>query len=97
MSGNTPYNNLGDRCFWRTAVAQNESSIFDKIWIPKFQITKNTKIATAGSCFAQHIGVWLHENGFNWVPPHNENNDTQSKLTFDTAQKERFSLNVGNI
>lgn len=37
------------------------------LWDPKFRINPTHKIATYGSCFAQHIGRALRGNGFQWV------------------------------
>jgi hypothetical protein len=62
-----PYNNLDAKFFWAPAVAQKNMFDISDLWLPKFEITKNTKIATYGSCFAQHIGKALKENGFNWI------------------------------
>lgn len=62
-----PYSTLPDRAFWKKTVA--EKSIFDisNLWSPKFKITKDSRVVTFGSCFAQHIGNALDSRGFNWV------------------------------
>jgi hypothetical protein len=37
-----------------------------ELWEPKFNIKPHEKVATFGSCFAQHIGKALNKHGFNW-------------------------------
>lgn len=63
----TPYSSLPGRAFWRTAVA--DRSMFDirELWQPRHRITRAMGIATYGSCFAQHIGRALRQNGFRWL------------------------------
>jgi hypothetical protein len=38
-----------------------------ELWTPKWPINRRTPIATAGSCFAQHISKALIIRGFNWI------------------------------
>ncbi len=61
-----PYQTLGDRAFWATAVGQRSLFDISGLWEPKFRIDRATKVATFGSCFAQHIGRALRARGFNW-------------------------------
>jgi len=59
-----PYKSLPDSHYWRQSVSSIEcSELFDN-WQPKFTISTTDKVITAGSCFAQHIGAWLKNNGF---------------------------------
>ena len=60
-----PYLSAGPKSFWRTGVFDNISQINYEIYSKKFEINKQDKIATAGSCFAQHIGGRLRGNKFN--------------------------------
>jgi len=62
-----PYTNLPDSAFWKTAVASHESMDIDLSWKPAFPVTRQSKILTVGSCFAQHISTSLKKNGFNWL------------------------------
>ncbi len=62
---NNPYDNLPPSAFWRTGVAQENPADIKDIYKKKFNISKKTKIATAGSCFAQHISRHLKKNSFN--------------------------------
>lgn len=53
-----PYRSLPERAFWKHCrMSQNFAS--DQIYTPKFQITPDQPITTAGSCFAQNIGRYL--------------------------------------
>jgi hypothetical protein len=60
----SPYENLPDRAFWRTGVGNRAPMDPGDLYRPKFAILRTTKIATAGSCFAQHVGRALKESGF---------------------------------
>lgn len=62
MTGH-PYLDLPPRAFWKSAVAKADRSRFDGIAKPRFPITHTTRIATAGSCFAQHIARALRGAG----------------------------------
>ncbi|MGB0505162.1 MAG: GSCFA domain-containing protein [Pikeienuella sp.] len=59
-----PYEGLADTAFWRTAVAEQPPLYTDELYSPRFRVPKAAKIFTAGSCFAQHVGRALRENGF---------------------------------
>jgi len=61
-----PYSNLPDHCFWHQAVAAVPPAQFDPIVNPKFQMAPQDRIATAGSCFAQHIARTLIQAEFNY-------------------------------
>lgn len=61
-----PYHGLPDHQFWRRSVAATETHRFDPVVAPKFRIEPDAKVATAGSCFAQHISRRLGEIGFNY-------------------------------
>jgi len=60
---NSPYENLPGRSFWRTAVSEKTPDTVDALWSRKFTIDAETKVATAGSCFAQHIARFLRQRG----------------------------------
>jgi hypothetical protein len=50
---------------WRQAVAQPAPAAINPAPKLKFRIGRNDKIATAGSCFAQHIAAALRRHSFN--------------------------------
>ena len=63
--GNNPYSDLPKSAFWKTGVAHENPYSIEDIYKKKFDISTNAKIATAGSCFAQHISRHLKKNGYN--------------------------------
>lgn len=62
-----PYRGLPDHAFWRRAVADIAPSEVDPIIDAPFVLTTDMRIATAGSCFAQHIARHLRQSGFNFL------------------------------
>ena len=64
-SGN-PYKALPDVQFWRRAVGNVEPSQVDPVSGAKFALNEQTRLATAGSCFAQNIARTLARSGFNF-------------------------------
>jgi hypothetical protein len=61
-----PYQNLPDYCFWRRSIGNISASEVDPVVRAKFKIDREQRVATAGSCFAQHIARHLPRNGFNY-------------------------------
>jgi len=61
---NHPYRSLPDKAFWRRAVAELPSGEVDPVGTFDLRIDETTKIATAGSCFAQHIARHLSKSGY---------------------------------
>ena len=58
-----PYRTRPDDAFWKRAVAGVAPSSVDPVSTPPFQISIEDKVATAGSCFAQHIARYLKKAG----------------------------------
>ncbi|WP_036290615.1 GSCFA domain-containing protein [Methylosinus sp. PW1] len=54
-----PYATKGPSQFWRTAVADLAPEDVSPIPHKKFQIGEEDRIATAGSCFAQHVSRYI--------------------------------------
>jgi hypothetical protein len=92
----TPYSAQPEHAFWRRAVSEVAPREVDPV--VKFPITidRSTRVATAGSCFAQHIARRLRAHGFNYYvtePPH-------PFLSPDLAERYNygtFSARYGNI
>jgi len=61
-----PYRNLPDYSFWSRSVAGPAKGMVDPVVRAGFQISETDRVATAGSCFAQHIARHLKANGFNF-------------------------------
>lgn len=61
-----PYKALPEKAFWRRSVAGKPAGEVDPVGAFSLQIDQHTKVATAGSCFAQHIARHLRSTGFNY-------------------------------
>ena len=60
-----PYRHLHDAAYWRRAVATPGANVDPVTRFP--QLTRQDRIATAGSCFAQHIARHLAASGFSYL------------------------------
>lgn len=60
----SPYQSLPKKSFWKTAVADVHPMDLDNLYLKKFEILPEYKIATAGSCFAQHVAAHLRTSGY---------------------------------
>lgn len=91
-----PYRELDSKSFWRTAVANNHMFDINGLWNPKFNITADHKVATFGSCFAQHIGRALKKRGYKWFctepAPYGLSPGNAQRFNYDL-----FSCRTGNI
>ncbi|MCW2308481.1 GSCFA domain-containing protein [Rhodobium gokarnense] len=61
-----PYTGKPDRAFWKRAVSSRHYSQLSDLAEP-IDGFLDARIATAGSCFAQHIGRYLRNNGLNYM------------------------------
>lgn len=91
-----PYKTQTPKAFWKAAVGSRHYSDLSDIWKP-LAMRKSDRIATAGSCFAQHIGNNLAARGAAFM-------DMESAPpVFDNAAEARkwgygvFSCRYGNI
>jgi hypothetical protein len=91
----SPYSNLPARAFWRPAVADRHIADFADVAIgPYFRA--DDRIATAGSCFAQHIGRHLKKRGVDYL----DLEPAPSGLAPEEARRHGFgifSCRYGNI
>ncbi len=60
-----PYSNLDNSQFWHRAVTEPAPGHIDPVVRCK-SIRKDAKVATIGSCFAQHMGINIAKAGFNY-------------------------------
>jgi GSCFA family len=91
-----PYKALAERAFWRPAVAQRGPFGMTTLWEPKFDITKQDRVVTYGSCFAQHIGGALKARGYCW----HDAEPSPPPLTDENRRRFNygvFSSRTGNI
>jgi hypothetical protein len=61
-----PYTSLPDKAFWRRAVASPRPDKVDPVGNFAVKLGVDTKVATAGSCFAQHIARHLKKSGYHY-------------------------------
>jgi len=91
-----PYESLPAQAYWRTGVADVTPFTLENFYKKRFSIEKTDKIATAGSCFAQHVARHMKKRGFKIVdvePP-------LPSMSVPLAQKYGFSTysaRYGNI
>lgn len=62
-----PYVDLPAAQSWRRSVAGVDRHAFDPVLAPRFRIGAQAPVATAGSCFAQHISRKLQSLGYNYL------------------------------
>jgi hypothetical protein len=90
-----PYAGLPDRAFWKQAVAQVPVQHMDPVGQVPFRISRSDRVATAGSCFAQHISKRIRSAGFQFLvteqPPEGEPGDGGARGFYD------FSARYGNL
>src|ERR1043165_5342115 len=92
----SPYENLDPSKFWRTGVGEAHPLTATGLYKRKFALSPDDRIATAGSCFAQHISNYLRTNGFSVMdkePPPPILDDT-TKKAFGYSL---YSARYGNI
>jgi hypothetical protein len=61
-----PYKNLPAENYWKRSVAEPSFDHVDPVVRGKFRISPSDRVATAGSCFAQHIARHLKSSGFSY-------------------------------
>ncbi len=91
-----PYESLPTRAFWRTAVADEDRSVFPHLYEPRLTLLPTTGVATAGSCFAQHIGRRLRLSGCH-VLDAEPAPDTMNEAVAQAFGYSLFSGRTGNI
>lgn len=94
--GRNPYTGLPKGAFWKTGVCQEDPYDIEGIYRKKFDISVDERIATAGSCFAQHISRYLRKSGYNVLdaepPPPGLPRELHQKFGFSM-----YSARYGNI
>ena len=62
-----PYQDLENAQFWNRSVAGTETHLYNPVFGTKFEISPTENVATAGSCFAQHIANGLRNWGCRYL------------------------------
>ncbi|KZK97254.1 GSCFA family protein [Pseudovibrio sp. Ad5] len=91
-----PYQAKPPSAFWKSGVVSQNPYRIDAIYKKKFDISGKTRIAAAGSCFAQHISRHLKKHGYSVLdvekaPPGLPEN-SHKRFGFST-----YSARYGNI
>lgn len=91
-----PYRGKPVRSFWRSAVTERHIADFEALWDP-IPLLRSERVATAGSCFAQHIGRNLRLRGANYMdcepaPPVFQDENEARRFGYGV-----FSCRYGNI
>lgn len=89
------YSDLPDTSYWRRSVSRVDRHLLDPVVASKFRITRGQAVATAGSCFAQHIARKLRAMDFNYlVAEKGDGLDPETALRHGYGV---FSARFGNI
>ena len=91
-----PYDGAPPHRLWRRAMANRTAPDIDPVHAFPFRLTREHRVVTAGSCFAQHIARHLRARGFNYLvtapaPP------TLTQAVAETYQYGLYSARWGNI
>jgi hypothetical protein len=91
-----PYQNSSKESFWSSAVARSTTLVPELIYNRKWPISRDERIATAGSCFAQHIGRHMRARKFDVMDmepsPRHLPVDQQARFGYSI-----YSARFGNI
>lgn len=91
-----PYKSLPATAYWRRAVGGVAPAEIDPVVAPRFRIGPADRMATAGSCFAQHIARYMMQSGYHYYVPEAGHplldQDTRQLFNYGT-----FSARYGNI
>lgn len=91
-----PYQDLPGRAFWAPAVGRRDALEINELWVTKWPVIPRMKIATFGSCFAQHFGRALAKRGYQWFDaepaPKCISDETAKRFNYGV-----FSARTGNI
>lgn len=90
-----PYKSVAKQGYWRHAISRVEHVDIDPVISHKFLIKDVDAVATAGSCFAQHIAKTLSKEGYNYfIAEKIEGLSTEENLLRNFGV---FSARFGNI
>lgn len=92
----TPYGKLPHYHWWRRSVVGKHWAEVDPVISAPFQLNRKQKIATAGSCFAQHIAQHLRAQGFGYFVSESVDDIVPSELARRFGYGV-FSARYGNI
>jgi len=91
-----PYKDKIDTSFWSRSVANDSPKDMEPVVDDVHLIGKSTKVATAGSCFAQHIARTLTQNGLNYYVTEDAPEELRAEEVIQCGYR-LFSARYGNI
>ena len=92
----SPYKGLPPERYWKSGVSEQAPTETKGLYKKRYEILPTDRIATAGSCFAQHIARQMRKRGFNVL-------DTEpAPATMSDAEAQNFgyrlySARYGNL
>ena len=92
---NSPYAGLPDYQFWRRAIERTPMMDVNPIVKVRFKLNHESKVATAGSCFAQHISRTLEKQGLSYYVAEHGNHLSKEEAT--RRHYGVFSARYGNL
>lgn len=90
-----PYKELNDHCFWPKAMSTPAPGQIDPVTRSKI-IAPQDRVATMGSCFAQHLAKHISKSGLNYFVAEEAPNDMSEQMATDKNYGV-FSARYGNI
>jgi len=91
-----PYKDLPQQQYWRSGVVDVGLGGFDPLIAPKFRLSRQDRVVTMGSCFAQHLARYIKIKGLNYVIAE-PLRPSDEALGVTVALAEQFSARYGNI
>ena len=91
-----PYLNQGKKSFWKTAIEEVSPLSLIDLYKKKWEIDIQTKISTAGSCFAQHINKYFKYYQLNAIDKEPPPNSLPKKYHSQYGYS-MYSARYGNI
>ena len=96
MTAHHPYEDVADHQLWYRAVTWAPPGALDPVVRPRFEISHADRIATMGSCFAQHLSRHLVRAGLHYFVPE----QAPAGMPADVARARQygaFSARYGNV
>ena len=89
-----PYLGLPDRAFWKQSISSVSPEEVDPTGDTCFIVGPSDRVATAGSCFAQHISKRIRDAGFHFLVTEER---SENRTENSAVQNFDFSARYGNI
>ena len=94
--GDHPYRGLPSKQFWNATVRDAPAGDIDPVGEFELELSPNTRVATSGSCFAQHIARHLSATGLNYYVAEEAHPLTPRQVAV-AHQYGVFSARFGNV